>query len=351
MTESLSMGLVGFGARGESAAAGLAAAPSVDFRAVADLREDRLAAAREAHGVATYTDAETMFDDAGIEAVMVVTRASAHANVSIAAMEAGLDVLCEKPLAETVADAREMVAASKRTGQRGAVHFQNRYSPVTWSLHEQARGLDPIQVLLTYQRGIFRERYLRPGYAYGILDGAIHELDLAGWFLGRTPTAVSASLVYGAYSPNETVDSATIQIQYSGGESATVQSSMGGPGIENVYHVVGEGGDAVKTGSGDVSVTNVAYTGESGERQRVTDRSVEVTPPPGFPEDPPEQAGGAGIALKDEFVRHVRGEETTGTATFADGLEALLVAKAAVESEERSETVHLADLREEQPSV
>ncbi|MFB6218067.1 MAG: Gfo/Idh/MocA family oxidoreductase [Halobacteriaceae archaeon] len=347
----LRVGQVGFGARGESAAAGLAAAPSVDFRAVADLREERLAAAEAAHGVATYADAEAMFADADIEAVMVVTRADMHATVSIAAMEAGLDVLCEKPLAESVADAREMVAAARRTGRRGAVHFQNRYQPLYWTLRGVAPDLDPLQLLVTYQRGIFRERYLRPGYAYGILDGAIHRIDLANWVLGRTPTAVSASLAYGAYSPNEVIDSATIQIQYTGGESATVQASMGGPGVENVCQLVGERGNARQTGPGEVTVTDVAYTGETGNRQNVSDRTVGMERPPDYPEDPPGEAGPNGIALKEEFVRYARGEQPVGTASFEDGLDALLVAKAAVESEERSETVHLADLREEQSSV
>lgn len=345
------MGQVGFGARGETAAAGLAAAPSVDFRAVADLREDRLAAAEEAHGVATYADAERMFEDADVDAVMVVTRADIHAPVSIAAMEAGLDVLCEKPLAESVADAREMVAAARRTGQRGAVHFQNRYDPLYWTIRGVAPELDPVQMLVTYQRGIFRERYLRPGYAYGILDGAIHRIDLANWIVGRTPTAVSASLSYGAYSPNEVIDSSTIQIQYTGGENATVQSSMGGAGMDNVCHLVGENGNVQRTGPDEVTVTNVEYTGEEGNRQDVASRTEQLDRAPGYPADPPADAGGNGVALKEEFVRYVRGEEPTGTASFQDGLDALLVAKAAVESSERSETVHLADLREERPSV
>lgn len=345
------MGLVGFGARGETAARGLAAAPSVDFRAVADLREDRLAAAREAYGVDTHDDAGAMFARDDLDGVMVVTRADAHAAVSISAMEAGLDVLCEKPVAETVADAEEMVAAAKRTGQTGAVHFQHRFRPQHWTLSGLADELDPVQALMTYQRGIFRERYLRPGYAYGVLDGVIHLIDRANWMLGLTPTAVSASMQYGAYSPNEAVDSATIQIRYTGGEAVTIQSSMGGSGIENVCHLVGENGNARQTGENEVTVTNVDFSydyGEAGDRQQVTDRTVEMDAPEGYATDAENPEG---VALKEAFVASARGERDTGTATFADGRDALLVAKAAVEADQKGEVVHLADLREETASV
>lgn len=347
MSDGLPMGLVGFGGRGETVAASLDAAPGVDFRAVADLREDRLAVAADAHDVDTYSDANAMFERDDIAAVMVATRADVHARVSIAAMEAGNHVLCEKPLAETVADAREMVAAAARTGQRSAVHFQSRYDPFYWTLSDLAADLDPLQMLLTYQRGIFAEHHLRPGYAFGVLDGAIHEIDLANWIVGRTPTAVSATLNYGTYSPEEAIDAATVQIEYTDGEVATVQSSMGGAGIENACHLVGEHGNAQRTGPDALRVTDVAYEGGD---QRTDSRTVEFRHPPGFQRDPSPEASGRGVALKEAFVGHVRGEDT-GIATFADGLEALLVAKAAVVSEETGRTIHLTDIREERPTV
>jgi len=130
-------------------------------------------------------------------------------------------------------------------------------------------------MLLTYQRGIFADHHLRPGYAFGVLDGAIHEIDLANWIVGRSPTAVSATLNYGTYSPNETIDAATIRIEYTDGEAATVQSSMGGSGIENVCHLVGEHGNAQRAGPDTVTVTDVSYEGGD-ERQRTGSRTVDL---------------------------------------------------------------------------
>jgi predicted dehydrogenase len=341
------IGLVGLGARGESTARCLAAESSVDFRAAADLMTERRQTAREEFGVETYADATEMFTDADIEAVVVVTRASSHAPMATAAMKAGNHVLCEKPLAETVADGREMAAAARRTGQVGAVNFQQRFDPLHWTLRGTAADLDPLQVLLTYQRGMFRDRYLRPGYAYGILDGAIHRIDRANDLVGRTPRAVSATLDYGSFSGAEAVDASTIQIEYADDRAATVQASMGGEGLDAVCQVVGTLGNVQQ--SGDALTVNDGETDDEGVRSGTSTRRVDLTPPPG--DEAPADVAQEDMALKRAFAARVRGGAGGALASFEDGLDALLVAKAAVRSHERGETVYLSDLREEQSSV
>lgn len=344
--EPVPTGLIGFGGRGSQIANDIVDAETLAFEAVADLREDRLAEAEEEFDVDTYTEAATMLARDDIEAVFVITRVGGHAPLSIQALEAGKHVLCTKPMAENVADAQQMVDAARRTGLKAAIEFQNRYRPFFWTMKDVAADLDPIQAVVTNHRGFFKQRYLRPGYAYGILDSAAHRIDLANWLVGATPTSVSGTVRYGTYSPAEAIDAINIQIEYTGGRTAEVVASMGGRGMENVSHVIGTEGNAHRDGD-EIDVNEVSYAPEGGVRltpgQTTENRRVPI-------EEPPVGTGAAG--LYEDFGRYVRGEvDDRNVPTFQDGLDSLLIAKAAVESDEKSERVHLADLRSESSSV
>ena len=73
-----------------------------------------------------YTDYNDLLKE-DIEAVYVLTPNSVHAPVSIAAMEAGKNVMCEKPMAKTYAEARQMVETAERTGKVLTIGYQSRY--------------------------------------------------------------------------------------------------------------------------------------------------------------------------------------------------------------------------------
>ena len=97
--------------------------------AFCDLIEERAQKAKKEYGTEdarVYTDyTELLKED--VEAVYVLTPNSAHAPVSIAAMEAGKNVMCEKPMAKTYAEAKAMVEAAERTGKILTIGYQNRY--------------------------------------------------------------------------------------------------------------------------------------------------------------------------------------------------------------------------------
>jgi len=343
--EPVPTGLIGFGGRGSQIATDIVEAPTLELAAVADLREDRRSAAEAEFGVDTYPEAAGMLDRDDIEAAFVITRAEGHAPLSVQALEAGKHVLCTKPMAENVADAQEMVDAANRTGLTAAVEFQNRYGSRYWTMKGVADELNPVQAVVTNHRGLFKQRYLRPGYAYGILDSVAHRIDLANWLVGHTPTSVSGTVRYRTYSPEETIDAITIQIEYTDDRTAEVVGSMGGSGMENVCHIIGTEGNAHKDGDA-IDVNEVEFAEKAGEnkgRQQVENRQVPIT-------EPPVGTGTAG--LYENFGRYVRGEVgDRNIPTFEDGLDSLLIAKAAVESHEKGERVHLADLRSENSTV
>jgi predicted dehydrogenase len=320
----------------------MADASQIELRSICDLDEQRLQKARRTHDVDTYTSTERLLDRDGIEAVAVITPAASHAEVSIRAMEAGKHVLCTKPLASSVVEAAQMVAAARRTGCKGAVDFQNRFRPCYWAMKDASEQLDPVQVFLTNQRSILRDQYLQPGYAYGILDSAAHRIDLVNWLVGHTPTAVSGSLRYATFTPEEAIDVMTVDIEYTDGRMGSVTASMGGSGLREVCQVVGKSGNAQRISEEEVAVREVSFSEEDRaqkDRQRVSEpRTVDADLPGESPT----------TAMMDGFAEYIRGGASNpGIATFEDGWDALLVAKGAVESHEKGEKIHLADLREE----
>ncbi|OAS17984.1 Gfo/Idh/MocA family protein [Paenibacillus oryzisoli] len=87
--------------------------------------------------VAAYgsTDAKAFYDykevlaNVAIDVIYVCTPNDSHAEISIAAMESGKHVMCEKPMAKTAAEAQAMVDAAKRTGKKLSIGYQNNFRP------------------------------------------------------------------------------------------------------------------------------------------------------------------------------------------------------------------------------
>jgi predicted dehydrogenase len=94
--------------------------------------------ALKAKGVKVYPDLDKMLANEKLDVVGNPTGISDHVPLSVRAMEAGCDVVCEKPLCATVQEAREFMDAQKRTGRRVVVGYQNMNNPATQEIKKQA---------------------------------------------------------------------------------------------------------------------------------------------------------------------------------------------------------------------
>lgn len=74
-----------------------------------------------------------------LDVVYVTTPNRSHSEISIAAMEAGKDVMCEKPMARTYAETEKMLETAKRTGRVLNIAYQNRYRPDSAYLKEMCK--------------------------------------------------------------------------------------------------------------------------------------------------------------------------------------------------------------------
>ena len=99
---------------------GMAQQEGVDMCAFCDLILERAEKAAKEYGTPdakVYTDYHELLADPTIDAVHVLTPNVAHCEITVAALEAGKHVLCEKPMAATPADAKKMLEARDRTGK------------------------------------------------------------------------------------------------------------------------------------------------------------------------------------------------------------------------------------------
>ncbi len=102
----------------------------VDLVAFCDLIPERAEKAAKEYGTPdakVYTDYHDLLADKSIDAVHVLTPNVAHCEITVAALEAGKHVLCEKPMAATTADAKKMLEARDRTGKMLTIGYQYRH--------------------------------------------------------------------------------------------------------------------------------------------------------------------------------------------------------------------------------
>jgi len=108
--------------------------------AVWSRRPDRARGLADEAGAALGTsDVDELLSVPGLEAVHVATPVTMHAEVSIAAARRGLHVLCEKPLATDLAEARRVAAAIEKAGVVGAVNYGRRFQIARERVIERVR--------------------------------------------------------------------------------------------------------------------------------------------------------------------------------------------------------------------
>jgi predicted dehydrogenase len=99
--------------------------------AVTDWIPARCKEVQKEFGSEIFPDVESLLKGADAEAVIVASYSNTHAPISIAALKSGRAALCEKPIADSVADAKKMLATAEKTGQKLLVHHNYRFFPET----------------------------------------------------------------------------------------------------------------------------------------------------------------------------------------------------------------------------
>ena len=200
--EKLRVAIIGTGGISNAHIGGYQAIPEkCEVVAVCDLDEEKVKRYAEINKVpAYYTDYNEMLAKEKIDAVSVCTWNSSHKGATIAALKAGCKVLCEKPMAMNTAEAEEMLAVSKETGNLLMLGFVRRFGNDADLIRKFIDG--GTMGDLYYAKACYLRRNGCPGgwfgdkeYAGGgpLIDLGVHVIDLVR-FLAGGPKPVS---VYG----------------------------------------------------------------------------------------------------------------------------------------------------------
>jgi UDP-N-acetylglucosamine 3-dehydrogenase len=197
------VGLAGLGTMGRNHLRVIASRPGARLVAVADPLEDAVAAATAQTGATGFNEPLDMIRRAELDAVVIAAPTTAHLPLALAAIERGVAVLVEKPLASTVAEALEVAAASRASGVPVQVGHVERFNPAVRELgrllHEE-RWLSTVFAIGTRRAGPFPARIRDVGVT---VDLATHDVDICSWIAGERPIRVHAEIAQRIHAEHE----------------------------------------------------------------------------------------------------------------------------------------------------
>lgn len=263
--------VVGAGSLGPYWARELLESPDTELVGWVDLDASRARAEADAKGLATLptgASVERMLDAQEADFVVNVTAPAAHHAVTLAALGAGVPVLTEKPLAPTLPEAVEMVAAADRAGLLLMVSQNRRYMPSLAAFRDTVARLGPLSSLTCDFYIAHREHaapFLLTFPQPLLLDMAIHLFDGARAITGADPVSVYCESWNPPHSWFGGPAAASAVFQMSGGVRFSFDGDWSAQGFQTSWtgswRAIGEHGSAVWDGKGAPRVEAAAGTG------------------------------------------------------------------------------------------
>lgn len=196
----LKVGVIGAGSISGSHLHGYSVHPEVELAAIADLNGERAREKAEAYGIPhVYDNYKDLLANPEIDAVSICTWNNSHAEIAVAALDAGKHVLCEKPLAKTVEQALAVQEAVERSGKQLLVGFVRRYADQAQLVKQYAESGQLGDIY--YAKASAIRRLGNPGGWFAdsersgggpLIDVGVHMIDLC-WYLMGKPKPVSVS--------------------------------------------------------------------------------------------------------------------------------------------------------------
>ena len=247
--------VIGAGKVGHFHADGFIKSPYSEFAGVYSRTYEKAEAFAAKYGVRAYHSIEEMKQD-GVEAVAICTPHPKHRDVAVAAANAGMHILVEKPLASTLEDCDDIIEAAKKSGVKGATVCQRRFYRPSMRIRQAIdEGKIGVPILGSVIMNGWRDmayygsdpwRGTWSGEGGGVLvNQAPHQIDLLLWYMGEVEE------LYGAWAtlnhPGlEVEDTAVAVIRFKNGGLGTITvSNSQNPALYGKVHVHGSNGASV----------------------------------------------------------------------------------------------------------
>ena len=227
----MKLGIIGCGNIAASHLRGFASA-GAEITAFADALPDRAEAmAKKVAGGTAYAGSQELIETSGVDAVIICTPPNLHRDIAIAAIAGGLHVLCEKPLAATLADCLAIERAAAGSDLVFMTAFRHRFLPAHQEMKRllAGRGLGRIVMFQNVFGGPAREsasmwfckRSIAGGGVY--LDTCVHGLDLFRFYCGEVQCCSGQAVQ--AFEGTDVEDSAVMALRSQGGTVGTLAGS------------------------------------------------------------------------------------------------------------------------------
>jgi predicted dehydrogenase len=266
--------IIGAGTIGRTHAACISGlAPDAFLALVADEVPGRARDLAAAYGAEAVTSAAAVFSRDDIDAVAICTPSGRHAELAVAALDAGKHVIVEKPVDVTLRAARLVADAEARSAAVVTVVSQHRFDPSSQVVHRaiQAGRLGRLTSAVAsvawwrsqeyYDSGDWRGSWALDGGG-ALMNQGIHTVDLLVWMLGE-PVEVSARTARMAHERIETEDIAVAVVRFASGALGVLHATTAAyPGLTARIQVHGDRGSAVI--DGDLLTYFHAATGDAG---------------------------------------------------------------------------------------
>lgn len=204
MAGKLRVGLIGLGGVSEVHLQGYRDRTLIEVVAGADVRADRVNALADEYGFKPYTDYGQMVAEENLDIACVLTPCSTHEDVAIACARAGVNVLCEKPIALSLAAVDRMEAACAEAGVMFFYGSSYRFLPAVSKARDLIEQGAIGDVTLMREcfvggQGAAAQRELPPihyplggpgGTGLGMVDHGVHLIDIFPWLTGSRVTSV-----------------------------------------------------------------------------------------------------------------------------------------------------------------
>ncbi|MBS3169543.1 Gfo/Idh/MocA family oxidoreductase [Candidatus Woesearchaeota archaeon] len=213
------LAVIGLGNMGKHHARNYAAMTGVELVAVCDLNRELADATAKKSNCRAYYNYSEMLDKEEVKAVSIAVPTSYHKEVALACIRRGIDVLIEKPIAGTIEDATEIIAAAREKNVVLQIGHIERFNPAVQKLKEviSEGKLGEITSIIARRVGAVP---VQVRDANVIIDLAVHDIDIINYLYERLPEKVFGNIGKAMIEKRE--DYAEIFLKY-GNRSGFIQ--------------------------------------------------------------------------------------------------------------------------------
>jgi UDP-N-acetylglucosamine 3-dehydrogenase len=309
------VGVIGCGSWGRNHARVYRELTGVELIAVSDINPQTAEEVGNRFGASYYTDPKKIIEDQNINLISICTPTITHSTIALDAIEAGKNILVEKPMTNTLSEAKQLINAAKKNKIKLGVGFVERYNPAVQEAMKRVSQGEIGDIILALAQRVSRSPE-RIGDVGVIKDLAIHDIDVVDHIFNK-----KAELVYAVAGSikHKFEDYAQINISFGKNVNAIISTNWLTPRkIRNLVITGTEG------------IINVEYI-----PQEITIENNTMLSQPYLPYKEP-------LFLELKSLTDAIKNDTPLKVTGEDGMRALSICEAALQSAKTGKQIKLA---------